>query len=134
MRKLIAVLALLLLPLSACGGDSTGPDNSFAGSYELRSIGGSPLPFTVIQVGADRLEVVSGTLTINEDGTFSDRATFRITESGNVTTEQEAVAGTYTRNNNAFTFSDTDGDVYSGSLQGNTMTVTVEGLILVYQK
>ena len=136
MMRQIAILSLLLLvPLLSGCSDSTGPGGSSAtGTYNLRTVNGNNLPVVVLQVGSDRVEVTQGSITLNADNTFTDRTTFRVTESGTSTTDTEVIAGTYTRNNNAIQFSTDEGDTYSASLSGNTLTQTIEGFVLVYQK
>ena len=134
MRKLFSLVVLMLVFLGACGDSGTGPDNSFVGTYSLDTINGNKVPYAIIQIGNDKLEIVSGQVTINSDDTFSGRTTIRTTESGRTTTEEESFTGTYSRNNNAFTFTDNEGDSYTGSVQGGMATLNIEGLILVYRK
>lgn len=85
MRKLLPILLALILPLAACGGDSTGPDTRYpeiAGIYDLNApIDGSP--------GAR----VSGTITLVD----TDRNTpeFTGTYGAQVLAANGTVAGTF---------------------------------------
>lgn len=136
-RTLLSALLMVasLFTLGACG-DSTGPGGgSITGTYKLQTVNGNPLPYVIVQVGSDKVEVSEGSLTLNADNTYSSRFTFRTTEGGQVTTETDTSVGTYTRNNNAITFTDSsDGETITGSVSGNTITFTEEGLVLVFKK
>jgi len=131
----LALLAALTLAagMTACS-DSTGPEPTPVGTWTLVSISGSPLPFVLIQVGLDKLEVTAGRITINQDGTCSFSLTLRSTESGNVTTATETDVCTWTRNNNAMTFSYQDGTTASGSLSGDTLTLTTQSIIWAFER
>ena len=67
-------------------------------------------------------------------GSVSTSMTIRTSTVAGVTTDTENDAGTYTRNGTAFQFTSTDGTVVTGSLSGNTLTLTSDGLALVYRK
>lgn len=138
MRILRAALvpAVMLLALAGCDSDSTGPDaNAHVGTYTLVTVNGSPLPFVVVQVLNDKIEVTKGSVTLNADGTYSDRVTLRATEGGSTTTEEEASTGTYAMNGTSVSFIETSsGETYSGSLSGDDLTVIVEGFTAVYNK
>jgi hypothetical protein len=135
---------MLAVPLVACGGDdSTGPSDSYSGTYTLRTINGQNLPFVIIQVGADRIEWMSDKVTLSDNGStggsFTQHSTFRLTEAGQATTETAADAGSYARNGTAATFTfNSDGSSASGTISGGKITigVDVEGapFSLVYQK
>lgn len=130
-------LVLLATILTACGGDSdgpTGPDTSHVGTYTLSTLNGTNLPFVLVQVGNDKLEITQGSMTLNADNTFSDRATLRETVGGAVSTEQSTSTGTYSRNNNALSFTYSDGSVIAGSLSGGQLTIAQDGVVGVYRK
>lgn len=129
--------ALSLFVLGACGdGDSTGPDSSITGTYQLQSYDGQSLPATVFEAGEDRFEITGGTLTLNQDQTYSVTFALRGVEGGVVVTETETDTGTYTLSNNTIQFSDVGGPNATGTVNGSTLTVTIdgEGTVLVFQK
>lgn len=136
MRRL-AVVALVPLFLLACGGsDSTGPESiTVAGTWNLQTVNGSPLPYVVLQIGADKIELLSDRITAVESGSFTQLTQFRVTESGVVTNESLSDAGSFTRNGNAVTvFFNSDGSTATGSISGNTFTVGVDGTAYVYKR
>ena len=114
----LALLALGALTLfgTACGDDDdpAGP-GSITGTYTLSTINGQGLPRTVYE-GDDlgfyyKLEFMSGTLTLNSNGTFTDATTIRETEGDAAPeTRTETTNGTYTRNGNTLTLTDVDTD------------------------
>src|SRR5215217_5217277 len=101
MRRLTALLLVFAasVTFAACGGDSsTSPaSTSVAGTYTLRTVNGSALPFTLIQLGADKFEITADAVTLTEGGTWTESGTTRLTESGKVTTSSVSDAGTYSR-------------------------------------
>jgi hypothetical protein len=111
MRRIALLFAVVAL--AACN-DSTSPNGSAAGSYSLRTINGSSLPYTF----ADNSVITSDQLTLNSNGTYVDVASF---SGGGSSTEQ----GIWSINNNLITFSDqTDGISYTGSVSGSVLTET----------
>src|SRR5689334_23321056 len=60
-----AVIVVGSMSVSACGGDSTSPDNQPEfGHYTVVTVNGQPLPFTV-STGAGTVVVQSATLDLN---------------------------------------------------------------------
>ena len=132
MRRLLAACVALLA--IACG-DSTSPSASAAGTWTLQTVNGAPLPFVLLQVGADKLELTSDVITANSTGSFTQMTTLKTTEDGQVTTESIPDAGTYTQAGTAITFTfNSDGSTGTGTLTGNTVTVASQGYSLVYTR
>ena len=135
MRKVLAVLAFALV--AGCGDDSstglTG-NASFAGTYNLSTINGSPLPF-VIQATGPKLEVISDQIVVNAGGTFTETTSVRITNGTAVTTSTDSDGGTYTLNGTAVTFRfNSNGSTGTGTVAGNTLVVAESGFSQVYLK
>jgi len=115
MRRLALLAAVIAL--AACNNDSTSPNGQITGTYSLRTVNGNPLPYTF----SDGSVLVSDRLSLNNDGTYIDVATFSNAGSA---TEQ----GLWSINNNLITFNDqTDAFNYSGSLSGSVLTETFPG-------
>ncbi len=128
-------LAFLVLGVTACGGDGTGPE-SVTGTYRLQTIDGDPLPFVVFEIGAEKIEIAAGSVTLNEDMTCSNIGTFRITtSSGNVTTNALIELCTYSIDGEALTLTSVaDTTDTSGSIVGSALTLTNAGFVLIYRK
>lgn len=94
---------------------------------------GTKLPYlfpnVVNQDDANKLELSGAVLTIEPGGSLTRDRMVRITLNGQVSSESEMVAGTYTISGSAVTVSyDLDGrPAVNGSWSGNTLTI-VEGL------
>lgn len=133
MRKLMLALVALTL---ACGDSSTEPTQaSVAGTWELSTVNGGALPFVVFQTTTDKVEIMSDVITATSTGTFTQSTTFRTTSNGQAQTTTTPDAGTYTLSGTAVNFTfNSDGSTGTGSLSGNTLTVTQSGLALVYKK
>lgn len=139
MRRLFLLVAALLftVTLSACGDDDkTGPGSaSIAGTYTLRTVDGKSVPYTYVEDGADRYEVLSETLVVAEGGTFTSRTSLRSTVAGVTRTRVLAGDGTYTRAGTALVLNfAADQTTGTGTLVNGTITIAIEGLTLVYRK
>ena len=138
MKKFFAVAMLSVLALTACS-DSSGPgENNIAGTYTLRTVNGSNVPFVIAQIGTTyKLEILSGSVVISSNGTYTETASLRETNGTTVTTEQENSNGTWTRVNNAITFRDAvDQTTVTASAGDNSLTLvdTESSITLVYRK
>jgi hypothetical protein len=138
MNRIARVLTCFSLFVAAsCGGsDSTSPGTAgITGSYALQTVNGAPLPFTVLQIGSDRIEVLNETVTLSDNGTFTQQGSLRITENGAVSTDSYTEAGSYTRNGTALNLVfGSDGTTGTGTISENTITVGISGVSLVYRK
>jgi hypothetical protein len=116
MRRLALLAAVIAL--AACNNDSTSPNGQVTGTYSLRTVNGNALPYTF----SDGSVLVSDRLSLNNDGTYFDVATF---SNASNATEQ----GLWSINNNLINFNDqTDAFSYSGSLSGSVLTETFPGV------
>jgi hypothetical protein len=137
MRRLSAVLAVfaVLVTLAGCGGDAaTNPGPAtVAGTYTLRTMNGSPLPYTLVQLGDDKFEVLSDAITLKDGGTWTGGGSIRVTEGGQTSTTTVTSTGTYSLTGTAITITSLTGSA-TGTVERGTLTVTEEGLLAVYTK
>jgi hypothetical protein len=123
MRR-IALFALTAASLSACSLDSVGPSGSVTGTYTLRRINGSTLPYTF--TSGQRL--ISDDLTLYRDGTFTDVSRY---DTGETTTDE----GFYTNDNGSLNFESSEtGLVYQGSVTDDVLTEVVNGFTQVFER
>jgi hypothetical protein len=137
MRRSFTTLATaLLLPFTACGDEDgpTGPNVEASGTYQLSTVNGEALPFTLAQDGADMIEVIDGQIELHANGTFTDSTTFRLTDAGSATTEAEVYTGSYSQTGNALRFTPSSGGVYSMSVTEDALTQTAGEFVLVYRR
>ena len=111
MRRIAIFLAVIAL--AACN-DATSPNGSAIGTYSLRTINGSTLPYTF----SDGSVLVSDQLVLNSDGSYTDEANFS-------NRQPQLEQGFWSINNNLITFNDeTDQINYTASLSGTVLTET----------
>jgi hypothetical protein len=126
MRYLKTIFAAVALATAtACtNNDVVSPNGTVVGSWNLRTINGSTLPYFI----DSRTELMSEQLNLYSDGTYADVASY---SDGTTFTEN----GFYTVNNNAITFNDqTDRLTYSGSVSGDVLTEISGSFTSVYQR
>ena len=117
----------IVFTLAACGHDGVGPSppsSTIAGTYDLTTVDGQVLPFTALDLGAYQAKLVSGTLKLSTDGTYSFQFSIRIEDSGNVRTAADSDSGLWNVNDNAVTLASTQGDISrTGTVSGTVMTL-----------
>jgi hypothetical protein len=130
-----AVLLTLLISGAALGcDDSTGPDGQVSGRYELRTVNGSNLPYIVIALGNDRLEILSGFLQVNSDLTFSSSLSTRVTQGSSTSTTTDTESGTWSQTGNQVRFTNSTGEQYTAVVTDDQIAAVVENISLVFSK
>ena len=133
--------------LAGCGGDDLARQGNrdstlnVVGSYDLRSIYGDDLPFTIIQSpdGSRIREITASNLLIRADGNFVLDATFRTTTDGQSETFSDVLTGSWFLSGSRITLDyDTLGACTdTGTVSGNRITIEADcalGWHLVYEK
>ena len=143
MRGLMQSLrvAALVALLAGCGGDdAAAPRSAHVGTYHLQTVNGMSLPVTVYDIGTDRLDVVSGRVTLLASGGFDDQLTVRATVQG-VPLPQQTIScpGRYQLTGSTITFTPQgappcDAGTYTGTLAGNRLTVEFESFSAVFTR
>ena len=139
----IAAITLLLgtLCLGACDNtnDVIVVPLGRTGTFVLQTVNGHTLPATVVDSVSPplRIDVQSGAITISDNFTFVDVASFRQTLGGIVSTRTVTCTGTYTVAGNNFTFMEATlapdcGRTFTGVLNGTTLTASILGVPAVY--
>jgi lipocalin-like protein len=135
MRRLLSLT--LALALIACGDDdsTSAPTNaSVAGTWNLQTVNGSALPFT-LSAASPKIELLSSSVNVTANGTWTSTTQTRTTIGTQATTASSTQSGTYTLSGSAVSIRSTDGTtVQAGTVSGNTLTLAQTGLTFVYQK
>jgi hypothetical protein len=130
---LIAVVAFVV---TACSGESTSPDVGKVGTYTLIAVNGGSLPAVTTDNASIKTELLSGTLVISSDGTFSETRNGRVTLGGASPSPFTATqAGTWAESGGIMTV--TTGTVsnpatFSGTWTPHVIVYTSSGLTLTY--
>jgi hypothetical protein len=134
MRAIALLLALTFA--AACGSDATTEAAvTLDGNYSLQSVNGAALPYNLgtLSNGA-RLEVTNETLVI-ANGTYTATTTIRTTLNGTSTNETDQDKGTVSSSGSTVTFkSTTDASITTGTLSAGKLSITQEGITLVFVK
>lgn len=135
MRRLLSLT--LALALIACGDDdstSAPTSASVAGTWNLQTVNGSALPFT-LSAASPKIELLSSSVNVTANGTWTSTTQTRTTIGTQATTASSTQSGTYTLSGSAVSIRSTDGTtVQAGTVSGNTLTLAQTGLTFVYQK
>jgi len=137
MRKYLVAIALGALAITggACSDVVGLGSGNITGSYDLMTFNGSQIPTVVYSDGVEQREVLQETFTIYSDGTYADDYLLRISNRTGQSQQTFHDTGTYQQNNTALQFRDSaTGDIFSGSVTSNTLTVTYLGDIYVYRR
>lgn len=135
--RYFASCMLLMVVMAACGSDSpTQPTPaSVVGTWNLKTVDGSALPYLVAQEDFDALELLSDVLTVAANGTFRQLSQIRVTQDAQASMESVPDSGSYAMNGTAVTFTyESDASARIASLAGNTLTFSEAGFTLVYKK
>jgi hypothetical protein len=137
MRKTLFTMASLVLVLVAagCTDYGTGPNGSITGTFTLQTFNGSSLPALFDQASGQERDLVGETFTLYSDGTYTDDYTMRTLSASGSSDVTYRDVGVYSQNNTALQFQDTQtGDLFTGSLTGNTLTITQFGDTYVFTR
>lgn len=135
MNRYVSVAALIAVvsALAACDR-TTSPKGGLNATFELKSISGTSLPYTKT-LGSTTLRITSDVLVLKDDGTYEDQTTYAV-PAGSYTQSSTAIErGKYSVSGSTINFIDqTQGSRYSGTLDGTTLTQSVNGLTPVYER
>jgi hypothetical protein len=85
----------------------------------------------VVQLGNNRVEILSGFVHLNADGTFSTSLTTRTTQGTSTSTTSDTGSGTWTQTGNQLNLRESDGTQVTGVLSGNQITAVLENNVSV---
>lgn len=138
-HRLPSLLSLLLVaPLlsAACNGEAGPTDPAPAvGFYTLQTVNGMSPPLVVDQNSNGRLEVVGGSLELRGDLSYTETAELRDIPTGRPPqTVSNSVNGTFRLTGQTVRFQTARGELFSGTLAGDTLTYAIPGFVLRYQR
>jgi hypothetical protein len=129
-------LAALSMSFAACSDITSGLGlNGVTGSYQLETFNGFRLPALFYQDNFEQDQLIDEVFTIYSDGTYTDDYTMRVSDRTGTVDTQHRDFGTFSQNNTALQFRDSStGDIFTGSISGNTMTVSQQGDVYVFRR
>lgn len=126
-HSLLCLVGATTLALFGCGSDGVvNPLAEVTGEYALETVNGVGIPFLKSQTASERVEVVSGSLMLRPDRTFSGEIVEQWTTGGNVDLFPETSTGVFSVSGNQLTFTESgSGAVYRGTIDGNRIRATL---------
>lgn len=106
------------------------------GTWDLTTVNGSGLPFTLVQVASPpyRLEILGDVIMYNDNGTWTATTTFRENDNGTITEGPEPGNGTWTQAGANITTVYPDGSSSRSTISGDRLTFADGGLTAVYER
>jgi len=133
MRRLM--LALGLVSALGCGNDSTEPVANLPGTWNLTTVNGAALPFTLSGTGpALVVEIVGDQIVAYGDGTWVGTTTYRRTEGGGSTTVTQIPSGTWRQTGANVTLNFFGGSIATAIISGNVITFSAPSVVAVYER
>lgn len=106
-------------------------NSEVAGTYNLVSVDGHPVPYPPRQEGQQGLQIVSSTLTLNGDGTFVSTMNYGDTPGW---PRSRDFKGTYAKQGADYVLTWEGAGQTGVTIDGGTLTMNNEGMLFVYQK
>ena len=133
MRKLLIVLLAVIQ--SGCWSDKVTGSSTVFGTYTLRTVNGSSLPYTISGSGTTKSEILSDTIFLYEGFTFAESSHYRNTVSGAATNETRIDNGSFSLLGNSVLFRSNDGSpVANYVVEAGVMNVVKPGLTMAFRK
>jgi hypothetical protein len=137
-----ALAAAFLAVASACSADDeplvVPTYENIVGAYSLYLVNGGSIPFLAAADGVQRVEIVSGSITMNSDRTITDVLRFRVSRvdgTGTPTEIPESRTGTFTIEG-GFVIAAYDGEAEPTriTVTNSQLTRDVASFVLSYRK
>lgn len=130
--RLRAFVLITAVTLTACS-DTSGPD-SINGTYSLRSVNGSQLPFALVDLGVTySVEITGGEIVLKGNNEFSVSTTSRERGGSVMTTETTEAVGTWAKSGTEILFT-VDGSGFFGTMEGGVLKLDDGAYALEYRR
>jgi hypothetical protein len=140
MRKLAAAVSLaFVVSLGACADTPTAaPLAAAVGTYTLKTVDGTALPFAYLEAPGWKDEIISGTVELRADGRFRDQSVYRRTRDGAATEHTITLSGIWSPRDNLIRFLPMgevgSGRPYAMRLEGTRLILVEVGLTSVFER
>jgi hypothetical protein len=104
----------------------------YAGIYTMTTADGHPVPYTSVENGQQGIEIKSGTLTLNTDGTFISTMSYGSRPMG--WPRNGDFKGTFAQDGSGLVLSWPGAGKTKVTVEGDKLTVNNEGKLFVYEK
>ena len=129
------VVGLVVACSVGCFDDSIVGSSTVTGTYTLRTVNGSPLPYVLSETATSKTELLDRAITLHEASTYAESGHLRTTENGEATTIATQASGSYSLFGNSISFNNNAGAPTTiAIIDGNTMKFVEPGMTLVFRK
>ena len=130
------VLHVMLGPLLliGCYEEVGGPAPTIFGRYSLRTVDGEAVPVILTDIPNFKVEIMTGTIFLNADNTFTDSTEIRRTDGQVARIVTDVAHGSFVHNGATIDLNSTRGEHYSMTLADRTLTQNLGGNILLYRR
>ncbi|HEY7237331.1 MAG TPA: hypothetical protein VH539_24475 [Gemmatimonadaceae bacterium] len=138
MNRYVSVAAIVAIAaaLGACDRGATSPKGALSATFDLKSINGTSLPVDqALGATAAAVRITSDVLVLRDNGSYEDSTTYSFPNGGTTQFVTTLERGQYSISGAKISFTDqTNGGRYGGTLDGTTLTQSVNGLTPVYER
>ncbi len=128
-----AAMVAVAIAIAACDRGPLSPKGAMNATFDLKSINGTSLPYDRT-LGTASMRITSDVLLLKDDGSYEDSTTYLFDSKSNQT-GTSIERGRYSVSGSSISFIDrTHGGRYGGSIDGPTLTQSVNGNTPVYQR
>ena len=131
-QLLLTILGVLLL--AGCYEEVGGPSPTIFGRYSLRTVDGEAVPVILTDIPNFKVEIMTGTIFLNADNTFTDSTEVRRTDGQVARIVTDVAHGSFVRTGDTIDLNSTRGEHYSMTIADRTLTQNLGGNILLYRK
>jgi hypothetical protein len=134
MSHRLAARVALVAATFALGCSPTTSPLDVIGTYVLKSVSGAPLPYQLPGTGPTRVHVLDDMIILTPSGTYSEVGHKLLTTGSAAVVAAPVDAGNFRRRGDVITMESLLIGIWSGTVNGNTLTLEQQGLTLVYEK
>jgi hypothetical protein len=122
-RWIAPVIAVLVMMIAACGGDSATGPQSVAGTYGLTTVGGKALPYRMFSDVNYTLDIAQGSIALRGDGSFVAALRSEERVENHLSVYADTATGTWVLSGSKIDLTTSDGMHQSIALGNHTLTV-----------
>jgi len=130
----VAAMVAVAIALAACDRGATSPKGAMNATFDLKSISGTSLPYDKT-LGTTTMRITSDILVLRDNGSYEDSTTYAFPNDKTTPISISIERGSYSVSGSSISFNDkTYGGHYAGTIDGTTLTQSVNGLTPVYER
>jgi hypothetical protein len=117
--------ALLWVPLAACDDPAGSVPAAAVGTYSLSSVNGLTLPARITDTPDLKVDILSGTLLVQANGSYRETRESRVTEPDGPRPASSFTEGTLNVSGSSLEVRERAGGTYAGTYAGTTLSYSI---------